>query len=33
MEMIENRSDKPWNWVWISSNPNITMEMIENNPD
>ncbi len=21
------------NWSWISSNPNITMEMIENNPD
>ena len=26
-------SDKPWDWDWISSNPNITMEIIEKYPD
>ena len=25
--------DKPWNWVTISLNPNITMEIIEKYPD
>ena len=32
MEMINNNSDKQWNWYFISLNPNITMEII-NNPD
>ena len=26
---IESQSDKPWNWQWISCNPNITIETIE----
>ncbi len=25
--------DKPWNWYWISQNPNITLDIILNNPD
>ena len=25
--------DKPWNWKYISQNPNLTMEMIEKNSD
>ena len=27
MEMINAHLDKPWNWSWISSNPNITMKI------
>ena len=26
---IESQSHKPWNWQWISCNPNITIETIE----
>ena len=35
MEFIEKHIDKEWkfNWGWISMNPNITMEDIENHPD
>ena len=33
MEIIEKKTDKPWNWRGISSNPNITMEIIEKYPD
>ena len=29
MEMIEKHPEKPWDWKWISRNPNITMEFIE----
>ena len=25
--------DKPWDWRYISKNPNITMEIIEKYPD
>jgi hypothetical protein len=25
--------DKPWNWYWVSRNPNITWEIISANPD
>ena len=25
--------DKPWNWYWLSANPNITMEIVAANPD
>jgi hypothetical protein len=32
-KFIRDNSDKPWDWVWISCNPNITMEIIKNNPD
>jgi hypothetical protein len=33
MDMIEKNPDKPWDWEYISCNPNLTMEMIEKNPD
>ena len=29
--MIEKFPTKPWDWYWISMNPNLTMEMIEKN--
>jgi hypothetical protein len=25
--------DKPWNWAWLSNNPNITWDIVEANPD
>jgi hypothetical protein len=25
--------NKPWNWFYISQNPNLLMEIISNNPD
>jgi hypothetical protein len=31
--MIEKYPNKPWDWFWISYNPNITMKFIENHPD
>ena len=31
--MIEKYPEKPWNWEYISYNPNITIEIIENNPE
>ena len=31
--MIEKYPDKPWDWIWISYNPNITMEFVEKYPD
>jgi len=31
--MIEKYPDKPWNWEYISYNPNITMEIIEKYPE
>jgi len=33
MEMIEKHLEKPWNWWYISYNPNITMEFIEKHPE
>jgi len=33
MEIIEKHPEKPWNWLYISMNPNITMEMIEKHPE
>ena len=32
MEIIENNPEKPWDWIWISYNPNLTMEIIEKYP-
>ena len=29
MEFIEKYPDKPWDWEWISENPNITMEILK----
>ena len=31
--LIEKYPDKPWEWIYISKNPNITWDVIENNPD
>ena len=31
-KFIRDNPDKPWNWIWISSNPNITMKIIKENP-
>ena len=31
--LLEKYPNKPWNWVGISRNPNITMEFIEKYPD
>ena len=33
MDIIEKYPNKPWNWYYISWNPNITMEIIEKYPD
>ena len=30
---IEKHFDKPWNWVELSRNPNITWDIMEANPD
>jgi len=30
--LIERYPEKPWDWKYISFNPNITMEIIEKNP-
>ena len=32
MEYVKNNPDKPWNYFWLSCNPNITMEDVKNNP-
>ena len=31
--LLEKYPDKPWNWRWISMNPNITVDFIEKHPD
>ena len=31
--LIEKYPDKPWDWYYISWNPNITMDFIEKYPD
>jgi hypothetical protein len=31
MDIIEKYPNKPWDWEYISMNPNITMEFIEKN--
>ena len=33
MYLLEKYSKKPWDWYWISKNPNITMEFIEKYPN
>ncbi len=33
MEDIKTNPDKPWNWRYLSHNPNITIEDIISNPD
>ena len=31
--ILQKYPDKPWDWCWISGNPNVTMEMIKKHPD
>ena len=31
--LFEKYTEKPWEWEWISLNPNLTMEIIEKYPD
>lgn len=31
--LIEKYPNKPWSWYWISTNSNITMEIIDKNID
>ena len=33
MYLLEKHPEKPWDWNWISRNPNITMEFIEKHLD
>ena len=33
LNFLMKHEDKPWNCDYISRNPNITMEIIENNPE
>ena len=33
LEIIERNKDKPWNWGYISVNPNLTFEFIEQHPE
>ena len=33
MYLLEKYPEKPWNWIHISQNPNITMEFIEKHPE
>ena len=30
---IVRNMDKPWNWDWLSANPNVTWEIVEAYPD
>ena len=32
-DFIQENPDKPWNWMYISKNPNITWDIIKENPD
>ena len=32
-QFILNNSNKPWDWDYLSENPNITWEIIQANPD
>jgi hypothetical protein len=31
MEFVEDNLNKPWDWEWLSSNPNMTIDIIESN--
>ena len=33
IKLTEKYHDKPWNWLYISENQNITMDFIEKYPD
>lgn len=29
MEIIQKYFDKPWNWEWVSLNPNLTIKFVK----
>ena len=31
--VLKNENKVTWSWYWLSSNPNITMEIVEAHPD
>ena len=31
-DFIKNNPEKPWNWGWLSKNPNITWDIVQANP-
>ena len=33
MDIIRDNPEKPWDWIGISRNPNLTWETIRENPD
>ena len=32
-DFVKNNPDKPWNWYALSGNPNITWDIVRDNPD
>ena len=32
-KLLKLYPDKPWNYKWLSNNPNITWDIVQNNPD
>ena len=32
LKLLELYPNKPWNWYWLSSNPNITWDIVKQNP-
>ena len=32
-KFVEDNLDKPWNWGYLSSNPNITVDIVLAHPD
>jgi len=32
-QFILDNPDKPWDWMWLSYNPNVTWEIVQNNPE
>src|SRR5579872_753120 len=33
VQLFETFSDRPWNWCWLSMNPNITFDLVLKHPD
>ena len=33
MGFVKDNPDKPWDWQYLSSNPNITIEIVKANPN
>ena len=32
-KFVEDNPDKPWDWIALSRNPNITFDIVQTNPD